>query len=66
MQKKQTNDFQKKGTTDTSWRDTAGDALEKIGQKISDVGAPTVGQKVHDLGDKLEDSHKDSTHPNKV
>lgn len=31
-----------------------GDAIERVGQKISDVGAPNLGKKVYDAGDKLE------------
>lgn len=49
-----------------SLRDKAGDALENAGKKISDAGAPKVGQKVHDLGDKLEKSHTDKDHPERV
>lgn len=49
-----------------SFRDKAGDALEKAGHKISDAGMPKVGQKIHDLGDKLEKDHKSPSHPHKV
>ena len=33
-----------------------GDAIEKVGTKISNAGAPKIGQAIHDLGDKLEHS----------
>lgn len=46
--------------------DKAGDMLEKVGHKISNAGMPKVGQKIHDLGDKLEKTHKNPDHPHKV
>lgn len=49
-----------------SLREKAGNALEKAGHKISDAGAPKVGQKIHDLGDKLEKTHRNPDHPHKV
>lgn len=49
-----------------SLRDKAGDLIEKAGHKISDAGAPIIGQKIHNLGDKLEKKHKNSSHPHKV
>lgn len=33
-----------------------GDAVEHIGQKISNTGATNLGNKVHDTGDKIEHS----------
>ncbi|MNL09456.1 hypothetical protein D3C87_1302160 [compost metagenome] len=51
---------------DESFRDKAGNALEKAGQKISNAGAPKLGQKIHDLGDKLEKTHRNPDHPRKV
>ncbi len=38
-----------------------GDAIEKVGQKISDMGAPKVGNSIYNSGDKIEhssDQHK--------
>lgn len=32
----------------------AGDALERVGEKISDLGATKVGKKIYDVGNKLE------------
>lgn len=61
--KNETTGSEKNGKT---WRNSAGDALEKIGHKISDVGLPSVGQKIHDLGDKLEENHANKSHPHKV
>lgn len=49
-----------------SFSEKAGNALEKAGHKISDAGAPKIGQKIHDLGDKLEKNHKNPNHPHKV
>ena len=46
--------------------DKAGDVLEKIGHKISEVGMPAVGQKIHDMGDKMERTHTDVNHPHDV
>ncbi len=49
-----------------SFADKAGDLLEKVGHKISNAGAPKVGQKIHDLGDKLEKHHDNPNHPHKA
>lgn len=49
-----------------SFRDKVGGAIEKIGQKISDAGAERLGQAVHDLGDKIEETHRNPNHPRKV
>ena len=43
-----------------------GEAVEKIGHMVSDAGAPTLGQKIHDLGDKLETKHTNPSHPHKA
>lgn len=56
------NNFQKK----EGFMDKVGDAIEKVGHKISEAGAPKIGQKIHDLGDKLEKKHDDPNHPHKV
>lgn len=47
-------------------RDRLGDIVEKVGHKISEAGAPGLGQKIHDLGDKLEKDHNNPSHPHKV
>lgn len=49
-----------------TFSDKAGDLVEKAGHKISEAGMPKVGQKIHDLGDKLEKDHKNPNHPHKV
>jgi hypothetical protein len=49
-----------------SFADKVGGAIEKVGHKISDAGAPSLGQKIHDLGDKLEKHHDNPTHPHKI
>jgi hypothetical protein len=46
--------------------DRLGGFLEKAGHKISEAGAPGIGQKIHDLGDKLEKTHRNPSHPHKV
>ena len=46
--------------------DKIGDAVEGIGHKVSDMGMPSMGQKIHDLGDKLEKNHDDPGHPHDV
>ncbi len=48
------------------FRDRVGDAVEKIGHKISDAGATKVGQKIHNLGDKIEKEHRNPDHPHKT
>ena len=52
--------------TSSGLADKAGDMMEKIGHKISEVGMPAVGQKIHDLGDKMERTHTDVNHPHDV
>lgn len=49
-----------------SMKDKLGNAIEKVGHKISNAGAPGIGQKIHDLGDKLEDHHENPSHPHKA
>jgi hypothetical protein len=52
--------------TEKTLGDRVGSAIEKAGQKIADLGAPNLGQKVHDLGDKIETHHKNPNHPHKI
>jgi hypothetical protein len=47
-------------------RDRLGDAIEKVGHKISEAGMPSVGQKIHDVGDRLEKKHDNPDHPHDV
>lgn len=47
-------------------QDRIGGAIEKAGHKISDAGAPGLGQKIHDMGDKLEKTHSNPEHPHDV
>lgn len=49
-----------------TFKDKAGDVIEKAGHKLSEMGATKIGQKIHDLGDSLEENHKNPTHPHKV
>lgn len=51
--------FNKKGDQKKkeSFADKAGDAIEKLGDKVAQKGAPAIGKKIHDLGDKLETHH---------
>ncbi|MEO5667054.1 MAG: hypothetical protein ABIR96_03255 [Bdellovibrionota bacterium] len=51
---------------ETSFVDRVGNAVEKLGHKVADAGAPALGQKIHDLGDKLEKSHRNPKHPHKA
>jgi hypothetical protein len=46
--------------------DRVGDFVEKVGHKISEAGAPNVGQKIHDLGDRIEKDHTNEDHPHKT
>jgi hypothetical protein len=41
-----------------------GDAIEKVGQKISNTGAKDLGDKVFNAGDKLE--HRDEHQSDKT
>ncbi|UOF00197.1 hypothetical protein ACES2L_01070 [Bdellovibrio bacteriovorus] len=50
----------------SSFADKVGNALEKLGHKLSDMGAGKLGQKIHDAGDKMEKSHDNPDHPHKV
>lgn len=50
----------------SSLTDKIGDAVEGIGHKVSDMGMPSVGQKIHDLGDRMEKNHDDPNHPHDV
>lgn len=44
-------------------KDKLGDAVEAIGNKVSDMGAKDLGKKIHDAGDRIESSHKNPSHP---
>ncbi len=48
------------------FKNKAGDLIEKVGHVISNAGAQKIGQKIHDIGDSMEKSHKNSKHPHKV
>jgi hypothetical protein len=58
--------YENKKQNKKSISDRVGNAVEKLGHKIADAGAPKLGQKIHDLGDKMEDSHKNPQHPHKA
>lgn len=60
------NPHDKVSQKNESVRDKVGGAIEKVGQKISDAGATKLGQAVHDLGDKIEGTHRNPNHPRKV
>ena len=49
-----------------SMRDKLGDAVEKVGHKVAEAGSPKLGQKIHDLGDKIEKHHDSADHPHKA
>ncbi|KYG62908.1 hypothetical protein [Bdellovibrio bacteriovorus] len=59
-------EMNKPGSKRDSFADKVGESLEKAGRKISDMGAPKVGQKIHDAGDKMEKTHQNPQHPGKV
>jgi hypothetical protein len=64
---RQTNEIKKPtDSSKESFKNKAGDLIEKVGHKISEAGASKIGQKIHDLGDSLEDKHKNPSHPHKV
>lgn len=60
------NQTSKTETPKTGVADQIGEAIEGVGHKVSDMGLPKVGQKIHDLGDKLEKTHDDPNHPHDV
>ena len=48
-----------------SFTKEAGDKLERVGEKISDLGAKKIGKKVYDAGNKLEHKNDDKVKPTK-
>ena len=66
MQNKNTNKSNLKASNKKSLVDKVGNLVEKVGHKISDAGAPKLGQAIHDLGDKLEKTHSNPKHPHKT
>ena len=56
----------KKLKTDESLRDKVGGAIETAGKKVADAGAEKLGQAIYNLGDKIEETHKNPNHPRKV
>lgn len=56
----------KKEKNEKSLANRVGNAVEKVGHKIADAGAPKLGQKIHDLGDKLEKKHTNPKHPHRA
>ncbi len=44
-------------------KDKLGEAVEQVGNKVSDMGAEKLGKRIHDAGDKIETSHKNPAHP---
>ena len=64
--KNQNTETTAKQSKKPSLKNKFGDFIEKVGHQISDAGAPMLGQKIHDIGDKLEDEHDNPGHPHKV
>lgn len=58
--------MQDKNMNKKSIKDRIGNFFEKVGHKIADAGAPNLGQKIHDMGDKMEKSHSNPSHPHKA
>ena len=54
------------GEKKEGFMDKVGDMVEGLGHKVSEAGAPGLGQKIHDLGDKLEEKHDNPSHPHDV
>lgn len=54
------------GKKDETLRDKVGGAIEGLGKKIADAGAKGLGQKVYNVGDSIEENHKNPNHPKKV
>lgn len=44
-------------------KDKLGEAVEKVGNKVSELGAEKIGKRIHDAGDKLETTHENPQHP---
>lgn len=44
----------------------AGDAIERVGQKVQDAGATKAGRAIYNAGDKLEHSADRKTDLNKI
>ncbi|MEZ0393401.1 MAG: hypothetical protein ACAH59_14370 [Pseudobdellovibrionaceae bacterium] len=42
--------------TNKNFTHKVGDAIEKAGEKVSDMGAPKVGNRITNAGDKIEHS----------
>lgn len=66
MENTDTNKYQDKKAQKPGLGERVGDAMEKAGQKISDMGAEKLGQKIHDAGDRLEKHHNNPNHPRKI
>ena len=52
-----TQDFGKK---DESIKHKLGDAIERVGEKLTDMGASKIGKQVYNAGNKLEHSEESS------
>lgn len=52
------NPVQKPMKKDESLSHKAGDAIERVGEKLKDVGAEKLGNAVYKAGNKLEHSDK--------
>lgn len=58
MNKRQLKKLQKRQMKEkVSVRDVVGDVLELIGDKVSEAGADKLGQKIHNIGDRIEKKH---------
>jgi len=59
MDKKMNRD-EKPLNTKKGFTDKLGEVVEKAGDRIADAGAPGLGKKIHDAGDRLEKTHSRS------
>lgn len=48
-------------TDKTSTSHKVGDAIERVGEKVKDMGADKIGQKIYNTGNKIEHSNEKKT-----
>jgi hypothetical protein len=48
-----------------SMKHKLGDAIERVGEKLSDMGASKIGKSVYNAGNKMEHDEEDVANPPK-
>lgn len=48
----------------TGLADKIGGAIEDLGRKVSDAGAPGLGKAIKNVGDRIEKTHTNPNHGN--